>query len=131
MGGRLWVESMHGAGRTFHFTIRAGMVSVTSARPEPAKMAMKLVSRRILLAEDNEDNQGLAIALLERDGRDPRARADDRHARADHRDDCACASGRSRAMPCRGHDAYVPKPIRHHELRMVLASVFPAHVIAS
>jgi signal transduction histidine kinase/ActR/RegA family two-component response regulator len=171
MGGRLWVESAEGRGSRFHFTIRAGMVGVRGGRPEPAKTAIKLTSRRILLAEDNEDNQRLAVALLQRDGHvvtvvdngeaavmaatkgifdailmdvqmpgmsglDATAmiRAHERttgahmpiiamtaHALQGDRERCLAA----------GMDAYVPKPIRHHELRMVLASVLPAHVIAT
>ena len=171
MGGRLWVDSTEGHGSTFHFTFRASAFVAHGRRTEPAAMAARLAPRRILLAEDNEDNQRLAIALLERDGHvvtvvedgaaavtaartsafdvilmdiqmpvmsglDATAaiRAFERttgthvpivamtaHALQGDKERCLAA----------GMDAYVPKPIRHHELRLVLAAVLPAHVIAS
>ncbi|MEO7934306.1 MAG: PAS domain-containing protein [Chthoniobacterales bacterium] len=70
MGGRIWIEAPAGGGSEFHFTV----LMAESAEPAPAMLAGQPVaslarhSLRILLAEDNEINQQLAISLLQERG---------------------------------------------------------------
>jgi PAS domain S-box-containing protein len=73
MGGRIWVDSVEGEGSRFHFTARFELteeVPEESAVPvaDKAKSAVPRRSLRLLLTEDNEFNQKVAIGLLEREG---------------------------------------------------------------
>ena len=68
MGGRIWVESEEGHGSTFHVTFEVGALAeeAEAARTEPGAL-QPLATRtlRVLLVEDNEVNQRLAVWLLE------------------------------------------------------------------
>jgi signal transduction histidine kinase/CheY-like chemotaxis protein len=67
LGGRMWLESGEGRGSVFHFTIRVGVAGPAVVVRE-SSIGAPTVSRRILLAEDSQVNQRVAVGLLERDG---------------------------------------------------------------
>jgi PAS domain S-box-containing protein len=68
MGGRMWIDSSHGAGSTFHFTVHLGRAQGVETMP-PLTTAPEVKRRlSVLLAEDNPVNRLLAVRLLERMG---------------------------------------------------------------
>lgn len=75
MGGEIWVESDEGIGSTFSFTVKLQKSSSDAIMEtsEDDKLVMKhaiekLKGSNVLLVEDNEMNQELAIELLSKDG---------------------------------------------------------------
>jgi len=71
IGGTLGVESRVGEGSRFFFEAKLSRASqaqtahiVAAQHPKPIQMAQTIAGRRILVVEDNELNQELAMALL-------------------------------------------------------------------
>ena len=70
MGGSIGVESSPGQGSTFWFSaaLPAAITAASLTRKPPTLARRQSEPRRVLLAEDVEMNQLLAVALLERAG---------------------------------------------------------------
>jgi signal transduction histidine kinase/CheY-like chemotaxis protein len=70
MGGRIWVDSEVGHGSSFHFTAWFTAIANASCEEKPAVQAVKKAvhSLHVLLAEDNEINQQVAVEFLEMRG---------------------------------------------------------------
>jgi len=69
MGGTIGVESVAGAGSTFHFDVLLTVPRSEVARSAPvAEPVARTAPRRILIAEDNATNRLVATRMLERMG---------------------------------------------------------------
>ena len=77
MGGRIWVDSQVGRGSSFHFTVCLETEQGANAEEKPPSTPIKKAMRplRVLLAEDNEINQQVAIEFLQMRGHDVRVAA--------------------------------------------------------
>jgi signal transduction histidine kinase/AmiR/NasT family two-component response regulator len=74
MGGRIWVESQVGRGSSFHFIVKLRPDLRSGGEQKPAEEVFKKSSRsvRVLLAEDNEINQKVALEFLKMRGHEVR-----------------------------------------------------------
>ncbi|MBN8548066.1 MAG: response regulator [Deltaproteobacteria bacterium] len=77
MGGKIWVNSLPGVGSAFHFTANVGLPAAQhvlaiegAAAGGSEKVSLGNKRSRILLVEDNQVNQVLAVRLLEKKGYD-------------------------------------------------------------
>ena len=78
MNGRIWLDSEEGQGSTFHIVVRLEVPSEAGKALPPRhgfnsttpldEAAYTLPTLRVLLAEDNELNQKVAVGMLERMG---------------------------------------------------------------
>jgi len=68
MGGRIWAESVPGAGSAFHFTANFGVTAAADTEEPADSPDGESRSLRILVAEDNPVNRKLACKILERRG---------------------------------------------------------------
>ena len=64
MGGDIWVESETGKGSVFNFTIRVGIGSGALQESEDEAAEEPMPPLHVLLAEDNEINQEIALGVL-------------------------------------------------------------------
>ncbi len=70
MGGEIAVESRHGEGSTFRFTVVLAEAQAKGAAPKPvaasapAPSKERYMSARVLLCEDNRVNQQVCLAML-------------------------------------------------------------------
>jgi len=63
MGGRIWLESEHGQGSAFHFTVRFGVAKNAAARATPGDPAA-LDNVRVLVVDDNATNRQILERTL-------------------------------------------------------------------
>ncbi|MCW5203263.1 MAG: ATP-binding protein [Candidatus Electrothrix communis] len=71
MGGKIWAESAHGQGSSFHFILPQQIGNVLASLEERSGVAedlSRLHGIKILLVEDNDINQELAELMLSRQG---------------------------------------------------------------
>ena len=72
MGGRLWLESEHGRGSTFHFTANFDVQDAPATRPaEPHREQLR--DLKTLIVDDNFTNREVLNAILGRFGMKPTA----------------------------------------------------------
>ncbi|WP_136514010.1 ATP-binding protein [Geomonas edaphica] len=69
MKGEIWCESVAGLGSTFSFRLPFGIASVRGQVPQHRESRVgRFRQQHVLLVEDNQFNQKVALALLERAG---------------------------------------------------------------
>jgi signal transduction histidine kinase/ActR/RegA family two-component response regulator len=70
MDGKIWVDSQIGQGSSFHFTVRLQIEHEAEQEQKPVEHVVRRAARplRVLLAEDNEINQQVALEFLQMRG---------------------------------------------------------------
>jgi PAS domain S-box-containing protein len=67
MKGRIWVDSEHAKGSTFHFTVTLAVQRTSSVRPAPLELK-SLCNTHVLIVDDNFTNRRVLHGMLNRWG---------------------------------------------------------------
>ena len=83
MGGRIWVESVHGIGSQFHFTAKFGIAQVVHTVPQGAQHPAILQGVKVLIVDDNRTNRRILEGLVKGWGMKPTVMPDGEKALAE------------------------------------------------
>jgi signal transduction histidine kinase/DNA-binding response OmpR family regulator len=68
MGGTIWVESEHGEGSCFHFTLDAPIAPATELESEQAAQSVRLAGLSVLIVDDNASSRRILSDVVAAQG---------------------------------------------------------------